>query len=91
MTDEAQRAEWNVVLRPYWTPVVAYTAAILIVAAHVAGGLFLKVGSSGMIFRPVIKWRWALGLILAGAVLLFTHALRIGAAGISVRNLWAIS
>ncbi|MDC8980495.1 PH domain-containing protein [Mycobacterium marinum] len=89
MTDETQRAEWDVVLRPYWTPVVAYTAAILIVAAHVAGGLFLKVGSSGMIFQTGDQVAMgALGLILAGAVLLFTRPrLRIGAAGISVRNL----
>lgn len=89
MTAEWRPDHWDVVLRPYWTPRFAYGAAFLIVAAHVAGGLLLKVGSSGVVFRTADQVAMAaLGLILAGAVLLLTRPrLRVGPAGLSVRNL----
>lgn len=81
--------DWDVVLRPHWTPLFAYAAAFLIAVAHVAGGLLLKVGSSGVVFQTADQVAMgALGLVLAGAVLLFARPrLRVGSAGLSVRNL----
>ncbi|WP_232022101.1 PH domain-containing protein [Mycobacterium basiliense] len=84
-----QRDGWDVVVRPYWTPIFACGAAFLIALAHVAGGLLLKVGSSGVVFQTADQVAMAvLGLVLAGTVLLFTRPrLRVGATGLSVRNL----
>ncbi|CKV98324.1 Conserved membrane protein of uncharacterised function [Mycobacterium tuberculosis] len=66
--------DWDVVLRPHWTPLFAYAAAFLIAVAHVAGGLLLKVGSSGVVFQTADQVAMgALGLGLAGAVLLFAR------------------
>jgi Bacterial PH domain len=81
--------DWDVVLRPHLTPIFAYTAAFLIAAAHVVVGLLLKIRSSGVIFQTADQVAMALlGLVIAGAVLLFARPrLRVGAAGLSVRNL----
>lgn len=80
---------WDVVLRPYRTPLFVYGAAVLIAAAHIALGLLLKVGSTGVVFRTSDQVAIAvLGLVIAGVVLLFARPrLRIGPAGVSVRNL----
>ncbi|ORB86761.1 hypothetical protein B1987_26710 [Mycobacterium kansasii] len=89
MTADPQDQHWDVVLRPYWTPIFACVAAILIVVAHVAVGVLLKVGTTGVVLRTADQLAMgALGLIFAGAVLLLTRPrLRIGAAGLSVRNI----
>ncbi|MEB3984205.1 PH domain-containing protein [Mycobacterium sp. 663a-19] len=83
------REAWDVELRAHRTPLFAYAAAFLIAAVHIAVGLLLKVRSSGVIFRTSDQVAMAvLGLILAGAVLLFTRPrLRVGPTGIAVRNL----
>ena len=80
---------WDVELRPYWTPRFAYAAAFLIAAAHIVVGLLLKIGSSGVIFQTADQVAMAvLGLVIAGAVLLFARPrLRVGPAGLAVRNL----
>lgn len=85
----APPGEWDVVCRPYWTPIFAYCAAVLILVAHIAGGLALKIGSSGVVFQTADQVALAvLGVILAGLALLLTRPrLRVGSAGISVRNL----
>lgn len=81
--------EWDVELRPHRTPIFVYGAALTIVAVHVAIGFLLKVGSTGVVFHTSDQVAMALlGVVLAGAVLLFARPrLRIGPAGISVRNL----
>ena len=83
------REVWDVELRPHWTPIFAYAAAFLIVVAHIAVGFLLKVGSTGVIFQTSDQVAMAvLGLVLAGAVLLLARPrLRVGPAGLSVRNL----
>ncbi|KKC04526.1 PH domain-containing protein [Mycobacterium nebraskense] len=83
------REEWDVQLRPHRTPIFVYAAAFTIAAVHIAIGFLLKVGSTGVVFQTSDQVAMALlGLVLAGAVLLFARPrLRIGAAGISVRNL----
>ncbi|HTM86158.1 MAG TPA: PH domain-containing protein, partial [Mycobacterium sp.] len=56
----------------------------------IAVSFLLTIGSSGVIFRPVDQVAIVLiGLIIAGVVLLFGRPrLRVGAAGMSVRNLF---
>ena len=89
MTVRSDPGEWDVVLRPYRTPIFAYAAAFLIAAVHIVVGLLLKIKSSGVIFQTADQVALALlGLVFAGAVLLFARPrLRVGAAGLSVRNL----
>lgn len=81
--------DWDVELRPRRTPIFVYVAAFTIAAVHIAIGFLLKVGSTGVVFQTSDQVAMALlGLVLAGLVLLFARPrLRIGAAGISVRNL----
>jgi Bacterial PH domain len=80
---------WDVELRPHRTPLLAYIAAFLIAAVHIVVGLLLKINSSGVIFQTSDQVAMVvLGLIIAGAVLLFARPrLRVGPPGISVRNL----
>ncbi|MGV9799799.1 PH domain-containing protein [Mycobacterium sp. NPDC003449] len=80
---------WDAEIRPYLTPYFAYGAALVIFAAHIAVGVLLKVGSTGVVFQTADQVAIAaLGAVIAGAVLLFSRPrLRVGAAGIAVRNL----
>jgi Bacterial PH domain len=84
-SDEA----WDVELRPHRSPLFIYAAAFLIAAAHIVVGLLLKIKSSGVIFHTSDQVAIALlGLVIAGAVLLFARPrLRVGPSGLSVRNL----
>jgi hypothetical protein len=79
---------WDAQLRPRLTPYVAYAVAVVLVVAHVVIGLLLKIGSTGVIFQTSDQIAMAvLGVVLAGLVLLFARPrLRIGAQGLSVRN-----
>jgi hypothetical protein len=81
--------DWDVVCRPHLTPLFAYGAAFVILAAHIAGGLMLKIGSTGVVFQTADQVAMGLlGVLLAGMVLLLARPrLRIGSAGFSVRNL----
>jgi hypothetical protein len=81
---------WDVELRPHRTPIFVYVAAFLIAAIHIAVGVLLKIRSSGVIFQTADQVAIAgLGLIIAGVVLLFARPrLRVGSAGLSVRNLF---
>jgi Bacterial PH domain len=83
------RDSWDLQVRPHLTPYFAYAAAFVIATAHIVVGLLLKIESSGVIFQTSDQVAMAgLGLVLAGLVLLFTRPrLRVGAAGLSVRNL----
>lgn len=89
MTVGSGQNEWDYVVHPHRTPLFAYVAAFLIAASHIAVGLMLKIGSSGVVFQTADQVAIAgLGLVIAGAVLLFARPrLRVGASGMSVRNL----
>jgi PH (Pleckstrin Homology) domain-containing protein len=80
---------WDVELRPHRSPLFIYAAAFLIAAMHIVVGALLKIKSSGVIFHTADQVAIALlGLVIAGAVLLFARPrLRVGPAGLSVRNL----
>jgi hypothetical protein len=89
VTVEPKQDGWDVQIRPHLTPYFAYSAAFVIVAAHIAVGLLLKIKSSGVIFQTADQVAMAgLGLVLAGLLLLFARPrLRVGATGLSVRNM----
>lgn len=80
---------WDVEVRPRLARYFAYGAAFVIAAAHIVVGLLLKVKSTGVFFRTADQVAIAaLGIVIAGFVLLFARPrLRVGAAGLSVRNL----
>lgn len=82
--------DWDLEVRPHLTPLFAYGAAALILAAHVTVGVLLKISSTGVIFQTADQVAIALlGAIIAGAVLLFARPrLRVGAPGVAVRNLF---
>ncbi|SPM43176.1 membrane protein, partial [Mycobacterium numidiamassiliense] len=86
----ASHDAWDVELRPHLTPIFVYAAAFLIAVVHIAVGFLLKNGASGVIFQTADQVAMAiLGLVIAGALLLFARpTLRIGPAGLSVRNLF---
>lgn len=83
--------DWDLEVRPHLTPYFAYGAAALIFAVHVAVGVLLKIASTGVIFQTADQVAIAmLGAVIAGVVLLFARPrLRVGAAGVAVRNLIA--
>jgi Bacterial PH domain len=89
VTTKQNRDIWDVQVRPRLTPYFAYAAAFVIAAAHIAVGLLLKIKSSGVVFQTADQVAiGALGLVIAGFVLLPARPrLRVGAAGLSVRNL----
>ena len=82
-------SDWDVTIRPHLTPYFAYAAAFVIAAAHIVVGFLLKVGSSGVIFRTADQVGIGLlGIVIGALVLLFARPrLRVGPAGLSVRNL----
>lgn len=87
----SKAGEWDLVCRPRLTPMFAYAAAAVLVVAHIAIGLVLKIGSSGVVFQTADQVAMGvLGVVLAGLALLFTRPrLRVGAAGLSVRNVFS--
>jgi PH (Pleckstrin Homology) domain-containing protein len=89
VTTKQNRDIWDVQVRPRLTPYFAYAAAFVIAAAHIAVGLLLKIKSSGVVFQTADQVAiGALGLVIAGfALLLARPRLRVGAVGLSVRNL----
>ena len=82
-------SDWDVVLRPRLTPYVAYVAAGVVATAGIVVGFLLKIRYTGAIIQTADQVSMGvLGVILAGAILLLaTPRLRIGPAGIGVRNI----
>ncbi|MDQ2636458.1 MAG: PH domain-containing protein [Actinomycetota bacterium] len=83
-------SDWDLQLRPHRSPYFVYAAAVMILAIHVTVGALLKIASTGVIFQTADQVAIALlGVVIAGAVLLLVRPrLRIGAAGVAVRNLF---
>ena len=81
--------QWDVVLRPRRTAYLAYAVAFVIATAGVIVGVLSKVAGTGAYYRPADQVSLAgLAIIIAAAVLLLTRPrLRVGPAGLAVRNL----
>ena len=84
----AANDSWDVVVRPRRTPYVACAAAFVIATAGIVVGFLLKIRYTGAIIQTADQVAMgALGVILAGAILLLAMPrVRIGPAGIGVRN-----
>lgn len=84
------RSDWDLEVKPYLTPICAYAAAALILAAHVVVGMLLKASNTGVIFRTADQVAIAMvGAVIAAFVCLFARPrLRIGPSGVAVRNLF---
>lgn len=82
-------SDWDVVLRPRLTPLVAYIVAFVIATAGIVVGFLLKIRYTGAIIQTADQVSMAvLGVILAAAILLLaTPRVRVGPAGIGVRNI----
>lgn len=83
---------WDVVYRPRRLPRQAVAAAVVVLIIHVTFGLLLTISDTGV--RNIGIGDQAaiilIGVLVAGIVLLFTRPrLRIGPAGVGVRNLAA--
>ena len=60
--------DWDLEVRPHLTPYFAYGAASVIVTAHIAVGVLLKISSTGVIFQTADQVAMALlGVIIGGA------------------------
>ncbi|OBI73987.1 PH domain-containing protein [Mycolicibacterium fortuitum] len=83
------RDSWDLEIRPHRTPYFAYGAALIIFLAHVAVGVLLKVGSTGVVFQTSDQVAIAmLGAIIGAVVLMFARPrLKVGPTGVAVRNL----
>lgn len=81
---------WDVQVKPHLTPIFAYGAAVLILAAHVVVGVLLQASSTGVIFRTADQVAIALlGAVIAIFVCLLARPrLRVGPSGVAVRNLF---
>jgi hypothetical protein len=82
-------SDWDVVLRPRLTPYVAYATAFIVATAGIVVGLLLKIRYTGAIIQTADQVSMGvLGVILAAAILLLaTPRVRVGPAGIGVRNI----
>ena len=82
-------SDWDVVVRPRVTPYVAFAAAFVVAASGIVVGFLLKIRYTGATLQTADQVAMGvLGVILAAAILLLaTPRLRIGPAGLGVRNI----
>ncbi|KAA8877242.1 PH domain-containing protein [Nocardia colli] len=81
--------EWELEVRPRRAVRTARIVAAVIAVAFLAGGIWLRTGSTGVNFRVADQLAMiGIGLLIAAAVLLLTRPrVRVGANGVSVRNI----
>ncbi|WP_425295800.1 PH domain-containing protein [Nocardia abscessus] len=82
-------SEWEFEVRPRRAVRTAWIVAVLVAAAFTAGGIWLRSGSTGVNFRVADQIAMiGIGVLGAAAVLLLTRPrVRVGARGVSVRNI----
>ncbi|MFR9773486.1 PH domain-containing protein [Nocardia sp. SC052] len=82
-------SEWDFEVRPRRAVRTAWIAAVLVAAAFTVGGIWLRTGSTGVNFRVADQLAMiGIGVLGAAAVLLLTRPrVRVGARGVSVRNI----
>ncbi|WP_405165334.1 PH domain-containing protein [Nocardia sp. NBC_01499] len=81
--------EWDLEVRPHRAVFTARIVAAVIAIAFLAGGIWLRTGSTGVNFRVADQLAMiGIGLLIAAAVLLLTRPrVRVGPSGVSVRNI----
>lgn len=79
---------WDVVVKPRLMPRLAYAGAVLVVLIGLAIALTSKGNATGPALRTADQWAFLLiAVVFAGVILLLTRPrLRIGPAGLGVRN-----
>ncbi|AQT80446.1 hypothetical protein B1R94_15995 [Mycolicibacterium litorale] len=82
------QGDWDVVLRPRLTPMFAYVAAFVVAATGIVVGFLLNIRYTGAIIHTADQVSMGgLGVVLAAGILLLTlPRVRVGPAGIAVRN-----
>ncbi|MCI4676113.1 PH domain-containing protein [Candidatus Mycolicibacterium alkanivorans] len=82
------KGDWDVVLRPRLTPIFACVSAFVLATAGIVVGFLLNLRYTGAIIQPADQVAVAtLGVIIAAAILLLAlPRVRVGPAGIAVRN-----
>ncbi len=80
--------QWDVVLRPRLLPMVAYIAAFIVATAGIAVGVLSNIKFTGAYIHTDDQVAMAvLGIVLGAAILLLAlPRVRVGPAGIAVRN-----
>jgi hypothetical protein len=81
---------WDLVYRPHRMPMYAVAAAVVVLIIHIVFGVLLTISDTGP--RNIGTSDQAaiviIGVVICGAILLFTRPrLRVGPAGVAVRNL----
>lgn len=86
---QGESPEWELEVRPRRAVRTARIVAAVIAVAFLAGGIWLRTGSTGVNFRVADQLAMiGIGLLIAAAVLLLTRPrVRVGASGVSVRNI----
>jgi len=89
MTATRTGGEWDAEFKPHRISTYAYVTASAIATAGIVVGLLSKGKSTGAVVRTADQFALAgLALVIAGAILLLTRPrLRVGPAGLAVRNL----
>lgn len=79
---------WDFEVRPRRAVRTAWIVAVLIAAAFLVGGIWLRSGSTGVNFRVADQIAMiGIGLLIACAVLMLTRPrVRVGPRGVTVRN-----
>ncbi|NUS44304.1 MAG: PH domain-containing protein [Mycobacteriaceae bacterium] len=82
--------DWELDVRPVRSARIAVAAAAVLLTTFTVGGIWLRHSSTGVTFYASDQIAMiVLGVVLAGAALLFTRPrLKAGAAGVVVRNLF---
>ncbi len=89
--DNPDELVWDAVVRPRRTSIYAIAVAVLLVVVFTVLGSLLRVADTGVHFRVWDQVSIALiGVLMGCAALLFTRPrLRVGPAGVTVRNLFS--
>ncbi|MFT4042471.1 MAG: PH domain-containing protein [Gordonia sp. (in: high G+C Gram-positive bacteria)] len=91
-THRLDTAGWEIDYRSQRLTVIAIVVAIVVAVIHLIFGILLTISNTGPTNIGAADQAAIvlLGVVIASAVALFSRPrLRVGAAGVSVRNLWA--
>ncbi|MFC9895842.1 PH domain-containing protein [Nocardia sp. NPDC127579] len=88
MSGRDRDTAWDLVVRPRRAVRTAWVCAVLVFAVFMVGGVWLRSGSTGVNFRLADQFAMiGVGVLIAAGILSLTRPrLRVGPAGVSVRN-----
>jgi hypothetical protein len=91
MTRDESPSEWDMEVKSRKSARYAIAAAVLLFVAHSTVAVLLRVSPTGVYFRTADQLAMAgIGVLLAGLALLLTRPrIRVGPAGVAVRNVFS--